>query len=351
MLRRLGRSPFAAQQRKAQQQAEEAEASRLLLLGGAAGARLPDRLGRGKRKLQSREEEEEEESAAAGGLVVAAAAGAEYSEDEEEQEAHRQWQRRQQSWGGDELSPGPGDADIDVDMAPAGMDDLSPHALPQRQHPLQQRDTPGSGATPGVQLLGEAATARAAGEGGQPQKQKRVLRWIRRSVTVSPEKDDEEAAGADGQQQEGEAGEEGAERVARTRSLVELQTEVDAAAGSSGRGAQPAMKAEQERQLPLLLPLQRAADAAESAAAAAERAAAARQAAMIAGSAVGPRMLGLAPVAVKRRAPGGLRVAGGGGGGGEEPPGLRSPTGKHWMQVGPACLSPPACCVAGWRLL
>ena len=120
-------------------------------------------------------------------------------------------------------------------------------------------------------------------------KHKRQLRWIRRS-TASPEASDAEEGEGEKRQR------------AQQQPAVKLEAGVEEAATG-----------------PVLLPMQRAAQAAE--------AAAARQAAA-AGSAVGPRPLGLAPVAVGKR--GGGK---GGRAGSEEPPGLRSPTGKPWLAV------------------
>ena len=185
---------------------------------------------------------------------------------------------------------------MDVDQAELAVSPLAPRPGGSGHH--------GGGASSGGGV-GGGAPGQLQPSGGSG-KHKRQLRWIRRS-TASPEGSENEGEGQDGKRQQREE-----------------QAQVKQEPGTDG---------EQEQDGPLLLPMRYAAEAAE--------AAAARPAAG-AGSAVGPRPLGLPPVVVPRK--GGK----GGRNGGEEPPGLRSPTGKPWMAVSTLCRAVPCravlCC-------
>lgn len=328
----MGRSPYSAKQRKQQQQELEAEAAAAVPQLQLSGRALPARQGRGKRRHSEDGQERLEELE---GL----------SSSSESEGSRRPRQRRRgadedEDWSEEMEAEGVGD-----DRSPTAAD-LSPRGLGPFSGPgaaggggggggepvSGRRTTPPSGVTPrapGPQPGsggGGAAGAGAGGGGGrgggQPQKQKRQLRWIRRS-TVSPNASEGEDEGEEGQQQ-GAAGAAGAPK--RTRPSADPEGTAAAVKKEEGAEEVEEQNAAGQRRLPLLLPLQRAAEAAE--------AAAARQAAAVAGSAVGPRMLGLPPVAVRRAAGGknGVRERAGS----EEPPGLRSPTGKPWLAVSAA---------------
>lgn len=180
---------------------------------------------------------------------------------------------------------------MDVDQAELAVSPLAPRPGGSSHH--------GGGASSGGGV-GGGASGQLQPSGGSG-KHKRQLRWIRRS-TASPEGSEDEQEGQGGKRQQREE-----------------QAQVKQEPGTDG---------EQEQDGPLLLPMRYAAEAAE--------AAAARPAAG-AGSAVGPRPLGLPPVVVPRK--GGK----GGRNGGEEPPGLRSPTGKPWMAVNMLCCAVLCC--------
>jgi hypothetical protein len=141
-----------------------------------------------------------------------------------------------------------------------------------------------------------------------PTKKRRALRWIRKA-TATPSGDEAEQGEGGGEEAQQEASEAPPPQPLREGGGgLHIKRE----AGEAGR------------ELPLLPVVQRAVQAAQ---AAWER----QQAA--AGSAVGPPAL---PPLALRRKPGGSRLAEGG-----EPPGLRSPTGKPWLQVGAIPAQPP----------
>ncbi|KAL4439949.1 hypothetical protein ABPG75_002950 [Micractinium tetrahymenae] len=311
---RLGRSPYAAKKRKEQQQAEEEEASRALLLGPRSA-----RIGRGKRKRDGTEGDEGEEE--------------EEEEDEEEGSMANDRSPERVQQGGSRGGTPPSGANPRARGAAAVAGGSNGAAAAGAEGAAGAAgEAPGSPAAP--------AAAVGAGQGGK--KKHRQLRWIRRSETASPEPQDGRQGEDDMDQdfqnfqykdeemEEDMEEEEGGRQVGRTRSLSDLQADV---AGPTQRrqALQPlpqvahcrpvSVMGPEGRPLPMLMPLQRAAEAAEAAAAAAARQAAA------AGSVVGPRLLGLPAVAIKRKGQQQRQRDDS-----TEPSGLRSPTGKPWLQ-------------------
>lgn len=302
---RLGRSPYAAKKRKEQQQAEEEEASRALMLGPRAA-----RLGRGKRKRDGGEDDDGEEEGEEG-------------EGDGWQEGDGSSERARQRDGRSSTPP--------VGATPHASAALAVHSA----------GDDGGASAEAAAAAGQApdsppapAAAAATAQGGA--KKHRQLRWIRRSETASPEPGAKPDGGnmdddfqefllkeEDMEEYEEEELEERGRGAGRTRSLSELQAGADGAAQRQLLPPLPpaaqrrlvAVVGPQGRLLPLLLPLQRAAEAAE---------AAARQAAA-SGSAVGPRPLGPAHTAVRRKGQQEDDLA--------EPSGQQSPSGQPWLQV------------------